>query len=153
MSFFKRANPNKPRGGTYPLDPLLNGIELHKFPGNVRPNWWTKNKVDETGDRFTNQFRLAWEKKNPPDPGTGVYAYETYGLPQFPVAGPSVVVRTPLKSFAAPSYYNQQLVTLSGIPTVAGQIISSPLYNPQQGFVTAIPTPQLSPPPNVIVNY
>lgn len=153
MGFFKRANPNTPRGGTYPLNPLLTGIELHTFPGNQKPNWWRKNKVPETADRFTDQFRLAWEKKNLPDPGTGVYAYETFGLPQFPVAGPSIRIREPLKTYQAPSYYGTQLVPLSGIPTVAGQIISSPLYNPQQGFSNSIPPPVLSPPPNVIVNY
>jgi len=152
MGWFKRPNPNTPRGGTFPLDPLLNGVELHNFPGRERPQWWRRNKVDETADRFTDQFRLAWEKKNPPDPGTGIYAYETYGLPQFPVAGPSIVVREPLKTFASPSYYGVQLVPLSGIPTVAGQVIASPLYNPDQGFVNAIPPPQLSPPPNVVIN-
>jgi hypothetical protein len=153
MGWFKRADPNKPRGGTYPLNPLLTGVELHNFPGNEKPHWWTRNKVDETGDRFNDQFKLVWEKKNPPDPGTGVYAYETYGLPQYPVAGPSIRVRVPLSTYTPPSYYGVQLVPLAGIPTVAGQVIASPLYNRQQGFNKSIPTPVAMAPPNAIVNY
>lgn len=140
------------RGANYPLDPLNTGVRVHKFGGEPKKSWWRRNKDNETADYFVEDFHLVWERKPLPDPGTGVYAFETYGLPQFPVAGPSIANRDQIRSYAAPLYKPVQLVTLQGLPTVAGQVIAAPLYDPSQGFVRGLAPSISSPAPNAVRN-
>lgn len=78
-------------------------------------------------------FQQVWKRKRLPGPGSGNYAFETLGLAAFTPSGPSVATRTPINPLAGgDQLYVMQAVGVDGIPTVAGQVISQPLFDPNQ---------------------
>jgi hypothetical protein len=110
---------------------------------------WGRKKKDAGNAGFTQRevigYKRVWERKRLPDPGSQNYAYETYALAPLSPISSAVAIRG-----APPRLYEQQIyvgqsVSLDGIPTTAGQIVTQPLYNTETGgFVSAFPVP-LSP--------
>lgn len=95
-----------------------------------------KVKVDSNDPNFdltpSREYAATWERRASPSPGAMCYAYETLALAQYAPAGPSVPVRNPLYpvSRGPQMYVPAQSVYVQGIPTLAGQYFSGPLYNP-----------------------
>lgn len=75
----------------------------------------------------TTTYELTYERQNLPDPGAGVYSYETLGLEPFTPIGPGVAVRRHIRETQTPLYVFAPSVPLTGMPTVAGQIQHVPL--------------------------
>lgn len=88
--------------------------------------------------RERGPFHLVWHKTRQPSPGVMNYAYETLALFPLTPAGPTVNVRQPhafdTRQPAQPLVMNA--VTTQGVPTTAGQLFGSPLYDPDTGGFT-----------------
>jgi len=88
-------------------------------------------------DDFFNQgfqledgtYHAVWERKRMPDPGAQNYAWETYGLPPFTPIGTGIPTQQPLIA-TSEQVYTMQAVSLVGMPTVSGQILGQPLFDP-----------------------
>lgn len=72
---------------------------------------------------------LIYTRQVLPDPGAPNYAYQTYQLPPFTQIGTGVPVARPIKEHQ-PTYFQTQQIPLSGQPTLTGQFVSAPLFNP-----------------------
>lgn len=72
----------------------------------------------------------TWEERPLPGPGAGNFSWEFLALQQYTPIGHGVVPRRILYHTAQPLMTGQSVVT-SGIPTVAGQIITQPLIDPR----------------------
>lgn len=92
---------------------------------------WGRKKIDiarpgvAAFDRVQG-FAITYERQTLPDPGAGVYSYETLGLEPFSPIGAGVAVRSPTR-FTQNPLYGVKSVPITGMPTVAGQLIHSPL--------------------------
>jgi hypothetical protein len=87
-------------------------------------------------------FHQVWERKRLPGPGAMNYAYETLALAPFPVAGPSVATRTPLRVTQGQQAYVRHTVGISGAGgTQAGQVMSAPLFDPTLGTGNGLTSP------------
>jgi hypothetical protein len=100
--------------------------------------------------------RLTWEFKPLPGAGAGQYAWETYGLVQYPVFGRgNIHFQRPLKE-TFPAAYVFQAVGMVGIPPqgiLQGQFITQPLLDPNQATALGVVAPgAVTTGPNVIVN-
>lgn len=87
-------------------------------------------------------FHIVYERKRMPDPGAQNYAYESLALLQFAPSGPSVAACQQIEPTEGQLYFAQGW-RVAGIPTIAGQIITQPLYDPDapgSGFTRAMPT-------------
>ena len=74
-----------------------------------------------------------------PSPGAMRYAWESLGLEQFTPIGPGVATRKPIVPLPGGDQpYVGLAVRLDGIPTVAGQVVGQPLYNPGQPYGSAL---------------
>lgn len=92
-------------------DYLQNRVELDpSYPGR---------------DRYT----IGYTRQPLPDPGAPAYSFDVLNLPPFTLIGHGVPVLQPFKE-ATPSMFVVQQVPLSGQPTLTGQFVSSPLFNP-----------------------
>lgn len=80
-------------------------------------------------DERPGTFRVGYERTPAPDPGTGYYAYTSLALMEFPPSGPSVTTRKPIIPTSSPMYVGFGVQTV-GMPLVAGQIFSAPLFDP-----------------------
>lgn len=100
--------------------------------------------------------RLTWEKKELPGAGAGQYAWETYGLPPYPVYGQgNINVQRPL-SETFPAVYVFQAVPTVGIPPkgmLQGQFVTQPLVDPSTNPNLGVVAPgALNLGPNAIAN-
>jgi len=100
--------------------------------------------------------KLTWERKELPGAGAGQYAWETYGLPAYPVFGYSGAhVQNPLRE-TFPASYVFQSVGIVGVPPVSisqGQFITQPLMDPDLAANVGIVTPgSINPGPNAIMS-
>lgn len=83
-------------------------------------------------DERPGTFKIGYERVPSPDPGTGYFTYQSLALMEYPPSGPSVTVRSPLRTLSP------QLVVGFGVPQagiaaggfVAGQIYGAPLFDP-----------------------
>lgn len=78
-------------------------------------------------------FNPIWERKRLPGPGAMNYAYEGLSLAAQSPIGPGVRTRTPIIPFAQIPTEAPHMVTLAGLPTVSGQLVKAPLYDPDNG--------------------
>lgn len=84
-----------------------------------------------------------------PTPAAMSYAYESLALIPYPPSGPSIAVRDPIKATAKPLYVLQS-IPMVGLPTVAGQLVGQPLFNPYGGYSGPSPLPINVMPPNIV---
>lgn len=83
-------------------------------------------------------YQAVWEAKKLPSPGAMNYAYETLGLAPFSPIGPTIRTRQPIIPMAQQQVVQTgQAVILQGMPTVSGQLVKGPLYDPATGTVGA----------------
>lgn len=78
-------------------------------------------------------FGLVWERKRQPSPGAMQYAYESLALAPTTPIGAGVAVRRPLAVDQGEQLYVGQSVPVQGIPTVAGTVVTQPLFVPDSG--------------------
>ena len=114
----------------------------------------TPKQLTKLGTR--DHYRMTFEKKALPGAGAGQYAYETLGLPPYPVYGYSGAhVQNPLRE-TFPASYVFQAVGLVGNPPlsmVQGQFITQPLMDPSTAADVGIVAPgAIAPGPNAITN-
>lgn len=103
-----------------------------------------------------DHYRMTFEKKELPGAGAQQYAFETLGLPAYPVFGYSGAhVENPLRE-TFPASYVFQAVGLVGNPPLSisqGQFITQPLMDPSTAASTGIVLPGvITPGPNAISN-
>ena len=99
-------------------------------PGNVR--------IPNSGDMGV--FHMTWQRKRLPSPGAQNYAWTTLGLVPTSIISGAVAVRRQINPLlTAPQPHFQKAVTLNGLPTVSGQILSAPLFNPDTGGFNTSP--------------
>jgi hypothetical protein len=126
----------------------------HGNPFSVHHDRRTPKDELKLGTR--GHSKLTWEKKELPGAGAGQYAWETYGLPPYPVFGYSGAhVENPL-SETFPASYVFQSVGIVGVPPVSivqGQFITQPLMDPSSAASIGIVSPgAIAPGPNAITN-
>lgn len=77
----------------------------------------------------TPGYEQVWERKAMPDPGAQNYAFETLQLAPFTPIGPTERTRQPLVP-TSPQIYVNYGALLSGMGTIAGQMVGQPLFDP-----------------------
>jgi len=90
---------------------------------------------DRDNNRFQDRagFVIEFERKSLPGPGAMNYAYMSLALPpQSPISG-AVAQRAQLRPTATPMYKYQTGLVI-GVPTVSGQMIMQPLFDPDAGY-------------------
>jgi hypothetical protein len=93
---------------------------------------------DVDNNRFADiyGYKAVWVEKELPSPRAMNFAYESLALaPESPISG-AVAQRQQLSHFSAGQLYQFQTAWMDGIPTISGNIIGQPLYDPQSGYVT-----------------
>lgn len=114
---------------------------------------WTykpKKVFPSEGTPRQGMFHNVWENKFPfnfPLPGAQGFGYESLGLVEFTPIGAGVPLQEQIRS-VNPQLYVGQAVTLAGIPTQAGQMITQPLIDPQSGYARNSVAERGSPAPN-----
>jgi hypothetical protein len=126
----------------------------HANPFAVHHERRSKKALTKLGTH--DHYRMTFEKKDLPGAGAGQYAFETLGLPQYPVFGYSGAhVTNPLRE-TFPASYVFQAVGIVGNPPLSiaqGQFITQPLMDPSTAANIGIVTPgAISPGPNAITN-
>lgn len=99
------------------------------------PKWLQRNQ-DGDANRFADlpQFKQVWERKPLPSPGAMNYAFETLSLPPFSPIDGAISNRGQLSLFQYGQLYQYQAVNTVGVPTVSGQVIMQPLFDPASGY-------------------
>jgi len=95
-------------------------------------------------------FSINYGATEQPSPGAQAYAYESYALPPFPVSGPTIATRTPIRPTTSPMYVLQSIPIASYGGTVAGQMVAQPLFNPYGVGYSNAPPQGLSYIPNLV---
>lgn len=75
-------------------------------------------------------YEMAWENQAMPSPGAMSYAWETLGLPPIGIIAQGIATREPIGQpfgMGIPLYVDSQMLTLFGLPTVAGTVVQQPL--------------------------
>lgn len=101
-------------------------------------------------------YQMHWERKTLPGAGAGQYAFETLGLPPYPVYGRgNINVTNPLRETFPASYAFQAVGVVGNPPTsiVQGQFITQPLMDPSAAANMGVVTPgAINPGPNAILS-
>jgi hypothetical protein len=97
-------------------------------------------------------FEIQYQNTVQPSPGAMAYAFESLALTPYPVSGPTVATRRPINPTAQPMYVLQSvpLVGLSFGGTVAGQLVTQPLFNPYGGGYSGEAPTQFAFAPNAV---
>jgi hypothetical protein len=102
------------------------------------------------GYKISHIFQQIWRKKPQPSPGAQAYAYETLQLEPYTPIGTGIPTRHPIRA-TADQIYTVQGGYLVGIPTVTGQTVHQPLFDPNApnyGYVdTSMPVGNFVEPP------
>lgn len=104
----------------------------------------------------SGHYRMTFERKELPGAGAQQYAFETLGLPPYPVYGRgNINVTNPLRE-TFPASYHFQAVGLVGNPPksiVQGQFVTQPLMDPDVAANIGVVHPgAVNPGPNAISN-
>lgn len=114
----------------------------------------SNNQLKKLGT--ADHYRMTFEKKELPGAGAQQYAFETLGLPPYPVYGYSGAhVENPMRETFPASYVFQSVGIVGNPPLsiVQGQIITQPLMDPSTAADAGIVAPgSVSPGPNAITN-
>jgi hypothetical protein len=144
-----------PRGTQNPTSGIPQEIPKAKGWGfNPFQIFKQQSAIQKLGRR--GHERLTWEKKELPGAGAGQYAWETLGLPIYPVFGRgNINVQAPLNE-TFPGTYMFQAVGIVGIPPqgiLQGQFTTQPLIDPNAAQAIGIVAPGSIPiGPNAIIN-
>lgn len=84
-------------------------------------------------------YKIVHVRKRIPDPGATSFALESFGLVPLTPIGPAITVREPiLATPSAAPLSRGPVVGIEGIPTIHGDIVGQPLFDPDRGFTKDI---------------
>lgn len=112
------------------------GVKIYSTPRDSRQQW-----AD-----LSDTSLLAFEFKPLPGAGAGQYAWETLGLPVYPVYGRGNLNVVNPSFVSSPFGYAYHAVGLVGIPPTGilqGQFATQPLMDPDQAMASGVTTQQV----------